>query len=182
MSKYTEAMNKSKAIITDNYTVKKEEIMGIKVYMYTPKEKKEKDMKETNLQHYKKDLKEILSFTYSRPTDTVKQIGKRLGCQIKVKSGEYVTDAILEWMAQPYKEHILDDVEREYLSAVIKPYKNKVAFIAKSKDLYEAKYFISIVVNDNYGKEAIHLPWFKENAMYKGMKTGKEYTLEELGL
>ena len=85
-------------------------------------------------------------------------------------------------MAQPYKEPILDEVEREYLSAVIKPYKSKVSFIAKSKDLYEAKYFISIVVKGNYGREAIHLPWFKENTMYKGMKIGKEYTLEELGL
>ena len=141
---------------------------------------KEKEMKETNLQHYKKDLKGILSFTYSSPTDIIEQIEKRLGCQIKAKGGEYVTDAILEWMAQPYKEQILDDKEREYLSAVIKPYRNKVTFIAKSKDLYEVKYFISIVVNGNYGREAIHLPWFKGNVMYKGMKIGKEYTLEEL--
>ena len=36
-------MNKSKAIITDNYTVKKEKIMGITIYMYIPKEEKEKD-------------------------------------------------------------------------------------------------------------------------------------------
>ena len=36
-------MNKSKAIITDNYTVKKEKIMGITVWMYIPKEEKEKD-------------------------------------------------------------------------------------------------------------------------------------------
>lgn len=181
MSKYTETVNNSKAI-TDNYTVKKEKISGITVYMYIPKEKKEKDMKETNLEHYKEDLKEILTFTYNSPKDIIKHIGKRLGCQIKVKSGEYVTDAILEWMAQPYEKPILDDKEREYLSEVIKPYRNKVTFIAKSKDSYEAKYFISIVVKGNYGREAIHLPWFKENTMYKGMELSKKYTVEELGL
>ena len=90
--------------------------------------------------------------------------------------------AAMEWFLSECKEPILTDSEREYLSAVIKPYKNKVTFIAKSKDAYEAKYFISIVVNGNYGREAIHLPWFKENTMYKGMEIGKHYTLKELGL
>ena len=90
--------------------------------------------------------------------------------------------AAMEWLLEECKEPILTDSEREYLSAVIKPYKNKVTFIAKSKDAYEAKYFISIVVNGNYGREAIHLPWFKENTMYKGMEIGKHYTLKELGL
>ena len=90
--------------------------------------------------------------------------------------------AAMEWLLAECKEPILTDSEREYLSAVIKPYKNKVTFIAKSKDAYEAKYFISIVVNGNYGREAIHLPWFKENTMYKGMEIGKHYTLKELGL
>lgn len=181
MSKYTETVNNSKAI-TDNYTVKKEKISGITVYMYIPKEKKEKEMKETNLEHYKEELKELATFNYDNPAGTIKKIEKRFGFQVKLKRGERPTDAILEWMSQPYKEPILDDKEREYLSAVIKPYKNKVTFIAKSKDAYEAKYFISIVVNGNYGREAIHLPWFKENTMYKGMEIGKHYTLEELGL
>ena len=143
---------------------------------------KEKEMKETNLQHYKEDLKEILKFNFDNPRGTIRKIREKFGCQIEAKRGEYATDVLLEWMDQPYKEPILDDVEREYLSAVIKPYKNNVTFIAKSKDAYEAKYFISIVVNGNYGREAIHLPWFKENTMYKGMKIGKRYTLKELGL
>lgn len=139
-------------------------------------------MEETNLQHYKEDFEKILTFNYNNPRGLIKLIREKFGCQIELKSGELPTTAILEWMLQPYKEPILNKAERECLSAVIKPYKNKVTFIAKSKDLYEAKYFISIVVKGNYGREAIHLPWFKENTMYKGMKIGKEYTLEELGL
>lgn len=175
-------MNKSKAIITDNYTVKKEKIMGITVYMYIPKENKEREMKETNLQHYKEDLKEIIKLNFDNPRNIVKKIREISGCQIEVKKGGYATDALLEWMGQPYEKTILDNEEREYLSAVIKPYRNKVTFIAKSKDSYEAKYFISIVVKGNYGREAIHLPWFKENTMYKGMELSKKYTVEELGL
>ena len=158
------------------------EIKPLKNVTYFARVEEEKDMKETNLQHYKKDLKEILTFTYSSPTDIIKHIGKRLGCQIKVKSGEYVTDAILEWMAQPYKEPILDDKEREYLSEVIKPYKNKVIGIAKIKDIYDEKSYIRILINGIDEKEVITLPWFKENAMYKGMKASKKYTVEELGL
>lgn len=143
---------------------------------------KEKDMKETNLEHYKEELKKILLFNYSNPREALKIVKESLDGQIKIKYREHHTDVLLEWMAQPYKEQILNDAEREYLSAVIKPYKNKVTFIAKAKDAYEARYFISIVVKGNYGREAIHLPWFKENTMYKGMKDFKEYTVEELGL
>ena len=67
-------MNKSKAIITDNYTVKKEKIMGITVWMYIPKEEKEKDMKETNLEHYKAELKEIFNKHYEEPKEIIKGI------------------------------------------------------------------------------------------------------------
>ncbi len=181
MSKYTETVNNSKAI-TDNYTVKKEKISGITVYMYIPKEKKEKDMKETNLQHYKNQLKTIFNEHYKDPKTIIKEFKANTGVKIPCYGFESCTDAILDWMVQPYEKPILNSVEREYLSAVIKPYRNKVTFIAKLKDSYEAKYFISIVVKGNYGREAIHLPWFKENTMYKGMELSKKYTVEELGL
>ncbi len=144
---------------------------------------KEKDMKETNLQHYKEDLKEIVKFNFNNPRGVIKKIREVLDCQINVESGKfYATDAILEWMSQPYKEPILDDKEREYLSAVIKPYKNNVRGITKVKDEYkENMRYIRIKVM-SVGTEYINLPWFEENTMYKGMKDLKEYTLKELGL
>lgn len=77
---------------------------------------------------------------------------------------------------------ILDEVEKEYLSNVIKPFKNKIIYI-KKLDLSN-KY--SIVI-DIYSKftfseiEHINLPCFQNN-MYKGMELNKSYTLEELGL
>lgn len=75
---------------------------------------------------------------------------------------------------------ILDDVEKEYLSAVTKPFRDSVVAIIKCKydDYYE---FIQIEVNqERY--EYVNLPNFKKDIMYKGMEIDKGYTLEELGI
>ncbi len=77
---------------------------------------------------------------------------------------------------------VLDEVEKEYLSNVIKPFRNKIIYI-KKLDLSN-KY--SIVI-DIYSKftfseiEHINLPVF-QNSMYNGMELNKSYTLGELGL
>jgi hypothetical protein len=73
-------------------------------------------------------------------------------------------------------EEILDDIEKEYLRAVIKPFRNRVKYI--KKHTYYEKEYIEIYVKG----EAIIFPYFKKNTMYKGMEKYKEYTLEELGL
>jgi len=72
---------------------------------------------------------------------------------------------------------ILDDKEKEYLSNLIRPFKNKVKHIAKRR-VDESQYIIIILARD----EDIYLPYFKKDTMYKNMKLEKEYTLEELGL
>ena len=75
---------------------------------------------------------------------------------------------------------ILDDAEKRYLSALIKPFRESVVAIIKCKyDDYNE--FIQIEVNqERY--EYIDLPNFKKDIMYKGMEIDKGYTLEELGL
>lgn len=179
MSKYTETVNNSKAI-TDNYTVKKEKISGITVYMYIPKEKKEKDMEETNLQHYKEQLKTIFNENFREPGNILFKIKKELNNDKSIKTDCYLssyTDDILNWMAQPYKEPILDEVEREYLSAVIKPFKGNVDYICKR--LNHGGYYIAIVSN---GSDVPKLPYFPNNEMYKGMELDHRYKLKELGL
>lgn len=181
MSEYTETMNKSKTTRA-TYIVEHDKESGITSWIYIPEEKKEKDMKETNLEHYKEQLKSIFDEYYKEPITIIKKFKAHTGVKIPCYGFESCTDAILNWMAQPYKEQILDDAEREYLSAVIKPYKNKVISIMKAKDGYEIRRFIIILIKGNYGKETINLPWFKGNAMYKGMKDFKGYTVEELGL
>ena len=76
------------------------------------------------------------------------------------------------------EEEILDEKEKEYLRAVIKPFRNRVKYIKKNTYYEYEKEFIVICVND----ESVFLPYFKKNTMYKGMEEYKEYTLEELGL
>ena len=91
------------------------------------------------------------------------------------------TSAYNAWLEQEYKPQILDEKEKEYLSAVIKPFRKDVECIEKSyflSDLGHREY-IRIYLQ-NY--EILSLPSFEATTMYKGMEEGKCYTLEELGL
>lgn len=74
--------------------------------------------------------------------------------------------------------------EKEYLSAIIKPFKDKIKFIIKQFSYWDGNaYYLSICMkNENNESEEITLPYFKRETMYNNMKPKKEYTLEELGL
>ena len=141
--------------------------------------------KETNLEHYKGELKEILLDDYDNPREVFRKISKRFDRQIKISPIEHPTDAILNWMAQPYEAPILDDVEKSYLRSVIKPFKDKTLYIYKTEIQNEKNHYIRIVVKsicDGLDEEEIAFPLFKKNTMYKGMELDKQYTLKELGL
>lgn len=74
----------------------------------------------------------------------------------------------------------LDEVEKEYLSGVIKPFKDKVKYIEKRRvGLFNLKEYLIISLET---LETISLPCFDKGIMYKGMEQDKMYTLEELGL
>lgn len=89
---------------------------------------------------------------------------------------------VYKWLLSEYKEPILNDAEREYLSAVIKPFRDKVKFIKlPSYDCLNLIY-TCIRMYDNCGNEIVRLPNFKIGTMYKGMKIDKNYTPEELCL
>ena len=84
--------------------------------------------------------------------------------------------AYKKWLDMEHKEPILDDAEKRYLSAVIKPYRDSVRGIEKAENLpYEM-----ICIDTKY--RYMVFPPFDKGTMYKGMKTGWRYTLEELGL
>lgn len=94
-------------------------------------------------------------------------------------------DGRKEWLEQEVE--ILDEVEREYLKSVIKPFKEHVAYIHKSS-LGSSAQYISIVyieISDfmpsGYRCE-IMLPCFANDTMYKGMEIGHKYSVKELGL
>ena len=81
----------------------------------------------------------------------------------------------------------LTDQEREYLKAVVKPFRDRVNYIRKGNDDEDNAQYILITVK-KYGKgnegitEYIDFPYFEEGTMYVNMKVNKNYTLEELGL
>lgn len=161
------------------YIVEKDVKSGITTWMYIPEEKKEKKMKETNLQHYKEELKTIFNEYYKEPSKIIREIEALIGVEIKGYCFQSCTDAILIWMAQPYKKPILDEVEKKYLSDVIRPFRKKVKHIVIWDTCNGSKQFVHIKL---YDEDCINLPNFKPNAMYKGMELHKEYTLKELGL
>lgn len=83
-----------------------------------------------------------------------------------------------------YEKPILTDKEKEYLSVVIKPFRDKLNAIRRMHTLDKNYNKISFVFKPNNKGEvsAFSLPEFKHGTMYRGMKIDKFYSLEELGL
>lgn len=82
-----------------------------------------------------------------------------------------------------YNPPILDDVEREYLGYVLKPFHEEVGYVEKRED--------HILGEETYSKEYLYVklydggftfPDFDCGKMYSGMKLGKRYALDELGI
>lgn len=76
------------------------------------------------------------------------------------------------------KEEVLDAAEKRYLAGVIRPFRDKVKYIYKGQEWSSIKEFIHIELKE----DALDLPYFKKETMYKGMEIDRNYTLEELGL
>lgn len=96
----------------------------------------------------------------------------------EMKPNETGTSAYNAWLEQEYVPKILDDVEKAYLSAVIKPFRNDVEYIEKRIFSTGAEYIRICLTED----ETVNFPNFKRGTMYKGMEVYRKYTLEELGL
>lgn len=87
---------------------------------------------------------------------------------------------------EEYKEPILDEEEKKYLSAVIKPFRDQVICIKKI-DMYlgcnkNCEYIFGELCNEDDVVDTFALPYFPKGKMYKGMELGKRYVLKELGL
>lgn len=96
-------------------------------------------------------------------------------CIDTIKTDDSPLGAMLKWLDMEHVDPILDDAEKRYLSAVIKPFRQKVEYIVKFRD---EKEWINIYL----GIEYIHFPTFVKGTMYKGMEVNRHYTLEELGI
>ena len=85
-------------------------------------------------------------------------------------------------------EILLNNKEKEYLKAVIKPFRNRIIFIEK-RNHFRFQY-IAIAVKaldkNSLGEDSINdiicLPKFKVGTQYKFLKLDIQYKLEDLGL
>ena len=115
-----------------------------------------------------------------------------------------LTERGLEYLYEPYKKWvtcfflnkilngtfeivkiskpILDGVEKEYLSHIIKPFKEKITFIMKTDYDNNKEYIFIEYYEESNIKYIIEFPSFKKGTMYKGMELDKQYTLEDLEL
>lgn len=137
-----------------------------------------------NIEKYKSDLIEIANSTdtYSETCMRWEIFCTRQG--MEETNGDITAD-IIKWLCKEYEEPILGEAEKEYLSSVINPFKEKVEYI-KKVPYYTNYEFIRIRVGyirgEIYKYELINLPPFEENKMYKGMELCEEYSLKELGI
>lgn len=87
-----------------------------------------------------------------------------------------------EWLEEDdgkeRKPTILTDEEKAYLSAIIKPFRDKKIIIGRLRHLFGEEEYIWIDIDG----EHFALPLFKKGEMYKGMELNKFYKSEELGL
>ena len=128
-----------------------------------------------NIEKYKKEIIE------SDMADITCCVNDDIMCNTCYEKCRDCKKHVMDWLLEEYKEPILTDVERKYLSTVIKPFREKIKTIEKypfcglscKKEEY-------IIVRFHDGGWSF--PRFTANTMYKGMEVYKSYTLKELGL
>lgn len=133
-----------------------------------------------NIEKYKGEIKKLMLTPYNLMDSLERLMADKTGRDFE---DIYITH-VFDWLAEEYKEPVLDGTEKTYLSAVIKPFKENVTGICK-QNICRGFYCIRIYVesiSSELSIEVIDLPLFETGTMYKGMETNKRYSLEELGL
>jgi hypothetical protein len=105
-----------------------------------------------------------------------------------INNKDIYSDKFLNQEIEIEIKDVLDEKEKEYLKSIIIPFKDRVEYIEKKKNINSEGtfYFIAIAIKSvviDCLSETIYFPYFKpESKMYEGMELNKEYTLKELGL
>ena len=101
--------------------------------------------------------------------------------EMKKSFDEFMAKAeqTLERLKGTAPKQILDKEEKEYLEAVLRPFKSEIETIARCLGGLDYE-FIRIGYTTQI--TCTSLKHYKKGTMYKGMEIGKEYTLKELGL
>ncbi len=129
-----------------------------------------------NIEKYKDEIfNRINECELAKAIYLVKE-GKIADCDRKC---QLCRDAYVRWLLEEAKEPILNEEEKEYLSAVIRPFRKKIASISKFETWDDSSQYIYIEMTDSH---IATLPVFPKGTMYKGMKDARHYSLKELGL
>src|SRR5574344_1612277 len=135
----------------------------------------------------KKKIRDLTSEEYrewklKNCSDCLDCLFNYVNCKMWVNHKYMYSNKFLDQEVDIPSPHILDKEEHDYLRDVCKPY--KVKFITLNQWVGNI-YYLKIVVEDKItstGRGVLELPLFKKDTMYKGMKLGKEYTIEDLEL
>lgn len=142
------------------------------------------DLKDGDIVTYRNGLKKIVSGDKLYGNDLFTSL-RYYPEDLKDVDGEEKNDIVKVERPVKYetvferKEEILDEVEKRYLTEVIRPFRKRIQFIQKKKEITEINPYIRIVCEDN---DKLVFPYITDNSMYKGMEVNKKYTLKELGL
>ena len=139
----------------------------------------------TNLEFYKEEIWDILTKRLQHSPEESVVYSSLTECYKKHTDATVVRLIdLISWACEEHKEPILTEEEKEYLNAVIKPFKNKeeVAIVISKVAMCGVE-SLEISIKRNFDFETILcFPPFEKDTMYKGMKPNKCYTLKELGL
>ena len=125
-----------------------------------------------------------LLFSFDSNGDTVISLNDKI-----LARGQYIP-SLKRWLDKEHEEYeeesFLNNAEKKYLRAVIKPFRDKVTYICKVDFVNfnnpEGCVYQHIVIGLDDDSPEVVLPLFKAGTMYKGMETGHVYILEDLGL
>ena len=141
------------------------------------------DLKDGDIVTYRNGLKKIVSGDKLYGNDLFTSL-RYYPEDLKDVDGEEKNDIVKVERPVKYetvfeREDVLDETEKKYLAEVIRPFRKRIQFIQKKKEITEINPYIRIVCEDN---DKLVFPYITDNSMYKGMEVNKKYTLKELGL
>ena len=141
------------------------------------------DLKDGDIVTYRNGLKKIVSGDKLYGNDLFTSL-RYYPEDLKDVDGEEKNDIVKVERPVKYetvfeREEVLDETEKKYLAEVIRPFRKRIQFIQKKKEITEINPYIRIVCEDN---DKLVFPYITDNSMYKGMESNRKYTLEELGL
>lgn len=135
------------------------------------------DLKDGDIVTYRNGLKKIVSGDKLYGNDLFTSL-RYYPEDLKDVDGEEKNDIVKVERPVKYetvfeREEVLDETEKKYLAEVIRPFRKRIQFIQKKKEITEINPYIRIVCEDN---DKLVFPYITDNSMYKGMEVNKKYT------